>query len=129
MSIDAVRGVLRRLPASGVLLLAGFVAITGLPPFGVFLSELTILNAAFSQGRNLVAVLLLAFLAVVFVGMARGILGLVQGAAPEGNPPERESLVAVGPPALLAAAVLILGVFVPPFLDRLLEQAARIAGG
>ncbi|HET6204435.1 MAG TPA: proton-conducting transporter membrane subunit [Planctomycetota bacterium] len=128
-SIDAVRGVLRRLPASGVLLLAGFLAITGLPPFGVFLSELTILNAAFAQGRGVVALLLLAFLSIVFIGMAKGILGLVQGAPPEGTPRERESPVAVGPPALLATAALALGVFVPGFLDRLLEQAARIAGG
>ena len=42
-----VSGALERVPYSGVLLLAGFLAITGSPPFGPFRSELTIVRAAF----------------------------------------------------------------------------------
>ena len=39
------------LPVSGALFLAGFFAITGSPPFGPFVSEFTILNAAVAGGR------------------------------------------------------------------------------
>lgn len=42
-----VRGILRILPVTGILWTAGLFAISGSPPFGVFLSELTILKAAF----------------------------------------------------------------------------------
>jgi len=42
----SMRGVLRRAPTSGVLLLAGLFAVTGSPPFGPFMSELTILRGA-----------------------------------------------------------------------------------
>ena len=35
-----VRGLLRRLPVTGALWMAGFLAITGSPPFGLFVSEL-----------------------------------------------------------------------------------------
>src|SRR5439155_12158154 len=40
-----VRGVLRRLPVTGALLVAGLLAVTGSPPFGTFISELVIFSA------------------------------------------------------------------------------------
>src|SRR5207244_13570691 len=78
-STEEVRGVLRALPASGMLWAIGLFAITGSPPFGPFLSELTILKAALDQGRAGVAIAYLILLAVIFVGMATAILGMAQG--------------------------------------------------
>ena len=52
-STTRVRGVLRTLPITGVLWLAGFLAIVGSPPFGPFLSELTILKGVLDAGRPL----------------------------------------------------------------------------
>ena len=46
----AIRGLLRRAPLTGALLLTGLFAVTGAPPFGLFISELTILGAAIRQG-------------------------------------------------------------------------------
>src|SRR5947209_18107762 len=43
---DEVRGPIQRVPLSGALFLAGFLAITGSPPFAPFVSEFSILNAA-----------------------------------------------------------------------------------
>ena len=45
-STDHARGVLRTLPVTGLLWIAGFLAITGSPPFGPFLSEFAILKGA-----------------------------------------------------------------------------------
>jgi hydrogenase-4 component F len=72
-SVAGVRGLGRTLPLSGVLWVAGFLAITGSPPFGSFLSELTILKAALDQGRGAVAGGYLTLLAVIFIGMARAV--------------------------------------------------------
>ena len=44
-STDQVCGAMRRLPLSGTMFLVGFLAITGSPPFGPFISEFSILNA------------------------------------------------------------------------------------
>src|SRR5512137_1052587 len=76
---DDVRGAARRLPLSGPLFLAGFLAITGTPPFSPFFSEFTILNGALGGGRFVVGALFLAFLAVIFVGMGATVLRIVQG--------------------------------------------------
>ena len=48
---DDVRGALRRVPLSAALFLAGFLAITGSPPFGPFVSEFTIVRQPFSAGN------------------------------------------------------------------------------
>ncbi|HVE87697.1 MAG TPA: proton-conducting transporter membrane subunit, partial [Myxococcales bacterium] len=74
-----VSGALRRVPASGALFLAGFFAITGTPPFGPFISELTILRAAMRGDQVWVAAAFLVALTVVFLGMGANVLHIVQG--------------------------------------------------
>ena len=73
---------LRTLPITGVLWLAGFLAIVGSPPFGPFLSELTILKGVLDAGRPVVAVAYLLALAIVFVGMATIFLRMAYGPPP-----------------------------------------------
>jgi hydrogenase-4 component F len=123
---DDVSGAIRYLPASGALLLAGFFAITGSPPFGPFLSEFTILNAAFREGRFVAAGLFLLMLAVVFFGMGATVLRVVQGepSATVRERPYREHFLTVAPAAVLLVLVLVLGVYVPPPLSALLHDAA-----
>ncbi len=130
-STAEVRGVMRILPASGLLWLAGFFAITGSPPFGPFLSEFTILKAALDHGHGAIAAVYLALLALIFIGMASVVLRMAQGTPSSEMKPatSNEALLAVVPPGLLAAAVLILGVYIPPFLSAALHDAAQTLGG
>jgi hydrogenase-4 component F len=124
-----VRGVLRVLPASGALWVAGLFAITGSPPFGPFLSELTILKGALDQGRVAVAAAYVALLAVVFVGMSATVLRMAQGTPEDGRQgPGHEPVLGVAPAAALGAAVLLLGLYVPPALRDVLREAARTLG-
>ncbi|MCI0651110.1 MAG: hydrogenase, partial [Planctomycetes bacterium] len=78
-STDEVRGAMRRLPLSGTLFLLGFFAVTGSPPFGPFVSEFTILNGAFAEGRFFAGAGFLLLLLIIFVGMGRTVLTVVQG--------------------------------------------------
>ncbi|MCE5326936.1 MAG: hypothetical protein LLG01_11040 [Planctomycetaceae bacterium] len=127
-SCPQIRGLLQGRPASGVLWLAGLLAVAGFPPFGSFMSELAILQGLLADHRYLVATAYLAALGVAFAAMARIILPMVFGTrTPEvcATPaPGREPLWAVAPPAALCAAALTLGVYMPPWLDAVLKQAA-----
>lgn len=126
-----VRGVFRVLPASGLLWIAGFFAVTGSPPFGPFLSEFTILKAALDQGHAVVGIAYLALLALIFIGMAGIVLRMAQG-KPSSEmkiSASSERVAAVVPPGLLAAAVLVLGVYIPPFISTALHDAAQALGG
>jgi hydrogenase-4 component F len=126
-----ISGVLDELPGSGMLWIAGFFAITGTPPFGLFQSELAIIRAAFDSGYIIVAVILLAALGVIFVGMASIVLGMAFGSTSvsDRRPAPGESLYSVIPPAILCVGVLVLGIYVPPALNQLLAEAAQLVGG
>src|SRR5208282_6674828 len=56
--IAKIRLVGRRFPVLGGLWLAGAVAITGAPPFGLFLSELTIIRAGLVGSHQLLVALM-----------------------------------------------------------------------
>jgi hydrogenase-4 component F len=123
---DDVSGAFRRVPLSGALFLAGFLAITGSPPFGPFISEFTIVNAAVGSGQFITGGLFLLLLAVIFVGMGATVLAVVQGNAPEQKQPAAfHDSVATGVPVLLfMGLVLLLGLYIPAPLELLLRDAA-----
>ena len=118
---------MRRLPLSGALFLAGFLAITGSPPFGPFISEFAILNGAFNAGRFVVAGLFLLLLLVVFIGMGATVLKVVQGRAPTEvrNTPYRDGLLTAAPVVIFMGIVLLLGLYIPAPLSTLLNDAVR----
>ncbi|MDD5109004.1 MAG: proton-conducting transporter membrane subunit [Candidatus Omnitrophica bacterium] len=65
-NMNAIRGVIKAMPFTGVTVLLGVFAITGFCPFSLFISELMILTGAFTSGSYLVAGLLLLSLAIIF---------------------------------------------------------------
>jgi hydrogenase-4 component F len=125
----AVRGAVAQLPLSGPLLFALFLAIAGMPPFGPFMSELTIFQAALAGPSWWLGVAFIALLVVAALGLAGVLLPMLQGGAPAGSVPARERALAVAPPLALAAVVLLLGVYVPRALADLLGRVALLVGG
>jgi hydrogenase-4 component F len=123
-------GLIHRLPISGPLLLLGLFAITGSPPFGVFLSEVTILRAAFAGGHFWIAGILLVLLALIFLGIAGTVLEMLLGKPDEkSGARDRESGWLVVGPLALTGAVLLLGIYIPGPLQRALQSAAGALGG
>ena len=124
---DEVHGALKRLPLSGSLFLAGFIAITGSPPFGPFISEFSILNGAFAGGKYLIAGLFLVFLLLVFIGMGKTVLRTVQGIPSEKalRSPYAEDFLTVFPAVAFLALSLLLGVHLPAPVTDLLNDAVR----
>jgi hydrogenase-4 component F len=136
---DVVTGALDRVPRSAALFLCGFLAITGSPPFLPFVSEFTIVRAAFANGNVVAAGLFLALLMAVFLGMGSTVLGVVHGEAPAVTDPpdgapadaarnaDRPALVL--PIAGLLLVVLVLGLWLPGTLQTLLQEATTYVEG
>jgi hydrogenase-4 component F len=124
---DGVRGAMRRLPFSGTMFLLGFFAITGSPPFGPFVSQFTIFRGALVKGHLLAGAGFLLLLLVIFIGMGRTVLTVVQGRAPaRGTHTAYRDGLFTGLPILLAlGVVLLLGVHIPQCLDTLLRDASQ----
>ena len=130
-STEHVSGALRRVPLSASLFLAGFLAITGSPPFGPFVSEFVIVRSAVGAGYFATTAAFLLLLAVVFMGMGSTVLAAVQGEPPAAVPATayRDRFLTVAPVALFMALVLLLGLYIPPPLDALLRDAAASLEG
>jgi len=126
-----ITGLSKSMPVTAALWLCGFLAITGSPPFGSFLSEFTILKAAIDQEHFVIAVAYLLILSIVFIVMGTIVLHMYQGSplVEPDLPRERELWISVIPPAVLGSLALILGVYIPPFLQRMLAEASQQLGG
>lgn len=130
-STYVITGVLRRLPWSGGIFLAAFLAISAFPPSLPFLSEFSIAAEAFRQGEPVYASLFLLLLAVVFLGVTPAILGMLLGPAPERIPlgNYRDRPLTVLPPIILLFMLLFLGLWIPAPLQSLFADAAAMLGG
>jgi hydrogenase-4 component F len=128
-TIAAHRGLVRTLPISGTLLVLGLFAVTGSPPFGLFISEFTLLRAAIEAGHPWIAGVMLLLLAVIFVGMASLLLEMALGEPAPSAVAARESPWLVIGPIVLASAVLLLGLYLPGSFHEALSSAALRLGG
>jgi len=122
--IAQVRGVLTTLPVTGILFFAGILAISGLPPFGIFFTKLAILFTGSDAHPYAVAIALLAF-AVIFIGFLRHTTNMLFGEPPANVVPNIESdrwlLVA---PATLLLILAVLSIHMPATLAVLLTTAS-----
>ena len=128
--IRDIQGVLRVFPWTGGLLLAAFLAVTGIPPFGTFFSEFMILSAALANRQYALAFFYLLFLSIVFIAMASVVLKMARG-LPENrevNRIQKESWITTIPPLFLAGIALLLGLYVPSFLNQALEKSSALLG-
>jgi hydrogenase-4 component F len=125
-----VRGLIRVIPVSGILWVAGILAIAGFPPFGTFISEFTILKSSLEQGRVFASVAYLVFLSIIFVGISTIAFKMAQGHPAETFPiTKTERRSAIIPPLAMILAVLMFGVFMPSNLSDALHEVARVLGG
>jgi hydrogenase-4 component F len=123
-----IHGALHTLPFSAAAYLIGFLAITGSPPFGPFLSEFSILRGIFNGGHFYLGAAFIFLLVIIFIGMGSTVLPVTLGPSfDEVNSPYfRETVLTVLSPVLLLVAVLILGVYLPEALQAIFTQAAAL---
>lgn len=120
-----IRGLIKVSPMVGWGLMLGSLAILGMPPFGVFASEFLILTSAMRQQPWATPFLLLA-LGVAFASVFSRVQPMVFG--------ETELKPLPHPPAAVPVFVhlglgLMLGLYIPPYLDEWYRQAARMISG
>lgn len=123
--MEDIRGLLKASPTVGWGLMLGTLAILGMPPFGVFASEFLILITAMREVPWTTPFLLLA-LGVAFAAVFSRVQDMVFG--------DTHLKPLAHPPALLPVFAhlglgLMLGLYIPPYLDAWYRDAARMIGG
>ncbi|HUG38065.1 MAG TPA: proton-conducting transporter membrane subunit [Candidatus Limnocylindrales bacterium] len=124
--IAEISGLLGRMPTVGRVFVAAMLALIGLPPFGLFVSEVMIFGAGFHAGFVAAPLAGLGLLVIAFAGMLRALHGMLYGSAPL-IPAAPASRWYATLPLVAALAVLVLaGVAWPPGLAAALGLAASL---
>jgi hydrogenase-4 component F len=112
--IRDIRGVWARFPVQGGLWLAGAAAITGAPPFGLFLSEFVILRAGLERAYDWAVYTMVALLMVIFVGFLNHFRAMYfDRGVPSDVPPLAVSGWCVAPMWLALLPLLLFGLWWP----------------
>jgi hydrogenase-4 component F len=122
--MDSIRGLIKTNPTIGWGLALGTLAILGMPPFGVFASEFLILTTAMHEHAWATPFLLIA-LGVAFASIFGKVQPMVFGETTGKRLPHPPALA---PVFAHLALVLMLGLYIPPYLADWYRQAAALLG-
>jgi hydrogenase-4 component F len=117
-----IRGLTASHPVLGWGLVLGVVAIAGLPPMGIFMTEFLIVTSTFAREPALAIVLGLS-LVVALGALLRHLNGLVFGEPRGRSDPAKASFLPVG---LHLALVLVAGIWLPPALVAWFQYVAAL---
>jgi hydrogenase-4 component F len=124
--MGAVKGVMNIMPATGVFFGIGVLALGGLPPFNVFVSEFLVVSAGIKSGNGWLTIVVMLLLAVVFAGMVRMVTCTLFGDAPDNVQKGELSILKLVPMAIFVVAMLWMGIRMPQPVVTLLENATKI---
>ncbi len=126
--VGRIGNLVKFLPKTFVSFFAGFVGISGLPPFGLFVSELFILIGAIRSGHPLCAVIFIFCLLLVVAGAAQ----IVTDMSFSENIAEThdvEKFLRILPPYVLLCASVLLTVWIPDGIYTTILETIKIIGG
>jgi len=123
-------GMATMLPLTVVCMGFAAVAATGLPPFGLFFSEMTVLNGGFATGQTGISLLLLIALLASFCGMLYQLTRIMLGVPKLERKSDAAPLDGVPAMGLMLAGLLVFSLWLPrPMLEVMHRAAGIIRGG
>jgi len=125
-NLASVKGMLRVAPMSGMLLLAGALALSGMPPFNVFVSEFMTIAAGVKADYMGLMILCLVMLTIVLAAFVRMIGGSILGPPVADMKRGDTGWMTLLPSALVLALMLVMGVHIPDPAARLIAEASDI---
>jgi len=122
--IADIRGLTVTHPLLGWSLVAGVVAIAGLPPFGIFTSEFLVISSTFARAP-LLAVPLVFGIILAFGALLRAMQAMAFGEPSPGTAPVQASYL---PMFAHFGLVLAAGLYFPPLITTWFQHVARMLG-
>ncbi len=125
--IKKIQGIFRKDAFLGSIFFFAVLAIAGMPPFSIFLSEFLILTAGFLAKKFFICAVLLFFLVLIFAGLLRHAGHMTFGV--HSGPPLRErNILMDGVLGVGIFLIFIMGFYIPGPLHELIEQASWMMG-
>ncbi|WP_108649453.1 hydrogenase 4 subunit F [Dongshaea marina] len=124
--ISIIKGVVRVAPWTGIMFGAGALALGGVPPFNLFISEFLIVCSGIFTHHPVLTIVLLLVLTVVLAGLARLVASCVLGKAPEHVEKGEVNVLTVVPLVVLILLMLVMGTHIPEVVLHGLDSAAQV---
>jgi hydrogenase-4 component F len=121
-------GVVKVLPWTVLLMALAALAAVGLPPFGLFYSEMTVLSGGFAAHQTVISVLILVALLISFCGILKQLTRILLGAPKQERVRTVPALNGTPAMALMLGVLLTFSVWLPNPVVQLVRQAAAIVG-
>lgn len=125
-NMDVVCGMLKVMPFTAVLLGGGALALGGMPPFNIFLSEFMTVTAGLAAEHLAVTILLLVLLTLVLGGLVRMVAKVLFATPPQQVATGELGWLTTAPMVILLVMMLVMGTHIPQPVSRLLASAATI---
>ncbi|HSM95595.1 MAG TPA: hydrogenase 4 subunit F [Rhizomicrobium sp.] len=122
--IAEIRGLTETHPLLGWSLIVGVLAIAGMPPLGIFMSEFLVVSSTFARSP-LLAIPLVFGLLVAFGALLLRVQGFAFGKPTGNTTPVRASYL---PIFAHFSLVLVAGLYLPPMLVTWFQHVARMLG-
>ncbi|HCL5251947.1 TPA: hydrogenase 4 subunit F [Salmonella enterica] len=125
-NLDVVCGMLKIMPFSAVLIGGGALALGGMPPFNIFLSEFMTVTAGLASDRPIITIILLLLLTLVLAGLVRMAARVLFARPPQAVSHGELGWLTTMPMAILLVMMLVMGTYIPSPVSRLIENASQI---
>jgi len=122
-------GLAQSLPLTVLCMGLGGAAAIGLPPFGLFFSEMTVLNGGFRAGATGVSLVLLMALVASFCGILYQLTRILLGTPRVPRPHDGRLWDGVPAMGFMLSLLLTFSLWLPAPLFDVVQQAASIVGG
>ncbi|OGS28127.1 MAG: hypothetical protein A2297_09570 [Elusimicrobia bacterium RIFOXYB2_FULL_48_7] len=128
-NMRSIHGVTQALPFTGIFVVAGVFALGGSPLFSIFISEMMILIAGFTQGAYASMGIFLFLISIIFGALVYHFNRMAFGRKPEDMQATKEPLGGKLAFIFLAVLVIVFGITMPAFFDKLIKASVDILNG
>jgi hydrogenase-4 component F len=122
-NIKDIHGLAATDPINAWLLLLSFLSLSGIPPFPIFMSELMMIKSMLIT-HPFYTVMFVLLLTIVIAGMGKNVFSMVFGEKMTEYCHRKEHFMAYLPQILFIVCLLVLGVYLPGCLHKVITYAA-----
>jgi hydrogenase-4 component F len=126
--VQRIGGIIRHLPKTFITFFAGFIGISGLPPFGMFISEMVIIVGAFQERRYISVALFMLALTLVGAGVGRIFMSMSYGETTKRLQVKEKTIRLIPSYALLLASIALC-IWMPDIVYTTILNSIKIIGG
>jgi len=125
--IGRIYSLLNNLRWTGILFLISFLAVIAMPPFGLFFSELMLLQGLIANNQFVLMTFIIILLLFIFIGMSRNVFRMLYRTTDKSTRTFNEHFEFSHLSAIVLLCILAgLGIFIPEPLAKIISDVTRL---